>query len=78
MVKFPKFFSLTPVEQFLIAVLLITLSYAFIQLIIAGIEYFTGSIANPVMKLLIVAGVSLVGLLLLGVNNKKIREKVLG
>lgn len=77
MVKFPKFFDLHPVTQFFIAVLLFALSYAFIQLIIVVIDYFTGGIADDFTKWGIVLGVSLVGLLILGVSTDKIRKRIL-
>jgi hypothetical protein len=77
MVKFPKFFSLHPATQALIAILLFALSYSFIQIIIVVIEYYTGDIANELMKWGIVFGVSIVALLLLGVSTKKIRQRIL-
>lgn len=76
MVKFPKFFDLHPVTQFLIAVLLFALSYAFIQIIIVIIERFTVGVTDDFTKWGIVFGVSLLGLLLLGVSTEKIRKRL--
>jgi hypothetical protein len=76
MAKFSKFFNLHPVTQFLIAVLLIAMSYSFIQIIIAVIEHYTGEIADAFVKWVIVFSISLVGLLLLGVSSKKIRKRL--
>lgn len=78
MVKFPKFFNLHPITQILIALLLIVASYSLIQIVISIIEIFVGDIFEPLIRWSIVLGVSVVGLMIMGVSSKKIRRKLFG